>query len=264
MKPRHANHFGKLSLLLLLCFVFTNAFAQEHSPKRVLFVGNSFTYFYNLPQVVSAMATSQDWALETRQSTVGGSNLEQHWKSERGTKTRALIESQDWDYVVFNNHSLSSIDRPEEFMVYGTKFAELVKSKGAKPVFMMTWAYKSNPLMQDRVTEMYQKLAKETGAAFVPAGPLFEKARQLRPDLELFFDDKHPSSSGTYLLGLAFYKYFSGASPAGIPKRLTTRDEDGEKLYLIFMHQTDADFLQQLVGEQVFQTENLLTEYKKD
>jgi len=28
------------------------------------------------------------------------------------------------------------------------KFAEEVRSKGAEPVFMMTWAYKSNPLMQ--------------------------------------------------------------------------------------------------------------------
>ena len=81
----------------------------------------------------------------------------------------------------------------------------------------------------------------------MPCGPLFEKARLWRPDLNLFADDKHPSSNGTYLLGLAFYKYFTGKATAEIPKRLATRDIDGEKLYLIFMSQTDADFLQQLV-----------------
>lgn len=258
MRPICNFNSGYGLLLLLNLLLAAPGLAQEEAPKRVLFVGNSFTYFFNLPQVVAAMARSQDWALETRQSTVGGSNLEQHWKSERGTQTRALIEDQEWDYVVFNNHSLSSIDRPEEFMEYGKKFAQLVKERGAKPVFMMTWAYKSNPLMQATVTEMYEKLGEATGADVVPAGPIFAKARNLRPDLELFFDDKHPSSNGTYLLGLAFYRYFSGGPLADIPKRLTTRDENGEKLYLIFMHQTDADFLQQLVGEHRFQTEDLL------
>lgn len=244
-----------LFLLLAFHLLALTAFAQEKAPKRVLFVGNSFTYFYNLPQVVSAMARSQDWVLETRQSTVGGSNLEQHWKSQRGAMTKSLIENQDWDYVVFNNHSLSAIDQPEAFMEYGKKFAQLVKDRGAKPVFMMTWAYQSNPLMQAEVTAMYRRLGEEADADVVPAGPLFAEARSLRPDLDLFFDDKHPSSNGTYLLGLAFYKYFSGAALANVPKRLTTKDEDGEKLYLIFMHQEDADFLQQLVDEHEFQTE---------
>lgn len=265
MKMNTFPSFGGLFLVAIAFLLLaTPAYNQEVAPKRVLFVGNSFTYFYNLPQVVSAMAEEKGWALETRQSTVGGSNLEQHWKSERGTQTRALIEEQEWDYVVFNNHSLSSIDQPEAFMEYGKKFAELVKDRGAKPVFMMTWAYHSNPLMQATITQMYEQLGEASGADVVPAGPLFAEARQWRPDLELFFDDKHPSSNGTYLLGLAFFKYFSGDSPVGLPKRLTTRDEDGEKLYLLFMHQTDADFLQQLVDEHAFHTENLLTKHKKD
>lgn len=234
-------------------FLFSAAGAQQDT-TRVLFVGNSFTYFYNLPQVVSAMARSQGFAIDTRQSTVGGSNLEQHWKGEKGTKTRALIEQGDWDYVVFNNHSLSPIETPESFLEYGRKFAGLVRERGAQPVFMMTWAYKSNPLMQPRVTEMYRQLAEETNSGYVPAGPLFALARQWRPDLELFADDKHPSANGTYLLGLAFYKYFTGKAPLNIPERLTTQDLNREKLYLTFLAKEDAAFLQQLVDEFDFET----------
>lgn len=225
-------------------------FAQDSStPKRVLFVGNSFTYFYNLPQVVAAMVKSQDGNIVTRQSTVGGSNLEQHWKGEKGTITRQLLEEQRWDYVVFNNHSTSAIDTPDSFMEYGRKFAALVKEKGAQPVFMMTWAYESNPLMQNRISEMYEALATETESDFVPAGPLFAEARKWRPDLDLFFDDKHPSANGTYLLGLAFYKYFTEKNTLDIPHRLQTKDLNGEKLYLIFMSTENADFLQQLADE---------------
>lgn len=76
--------------------------------------------------------------------------------------------------------------------------------------------------------------------------------------MSLFDDNKHPSKSGTYLLGLAFFKYFTNQTTATIPKRLTTKDINGEKLYLIFMDQTNADFLQQLVNDFLFKIESLI------
>lgn len=216
---------------------------------RVLFVGNSFTYFYNLPQMVSAMGETQGVPLFTRQSTVGGSDLEQHWKGEKGTNTMAILAGGTWDYVVLNNHSRSAIDTPESFMQYGKLFADRIREAGAKPIFMMTWAYDSNPLMQSEITRMYETLAADAGAVFVPGGPLFAGARKWRPDLDLFFDDKHPSYNGTYLLALAFYKHLSGKTVLDIPDRLTTTDHYGEKIYLVFMRDEDATFLRQLVEE---------------
>ena len=244
----------KTAFSIGLVFLFCCTSIAQKDTTRVLFVGNSFMYFYNLPQVVSSMAKTQDVIIETRHSTVGGSNLEQHWKGEKGTVTRQLLENQQWDYVVFNNHSRSAIDTPEDFMDYGKKFADLVRRKGAEPVFMMTWAYKSNPLMQSEITRMYEKLCKETQSDYVPCGLLFAEARKWRPDLDLFNDDRHPSSNGTYLSGLAFFKYFTNKSTSEIPKRLTCEDINGEKLYLILMNQPDADFLQQLVDEYNFKT----------
>lgn len=231
-----------------------NLYAGGQEPIRVLFVGNSFTFFYNLPQVVSAMAETQGIDIITRQSTIGGSNLEQHWKGERGAKTVDLIKNGNWDYVVFNNHSTSAIEAHDSFMEYGVKFAELVKQTGARPVFMMTWAYKSNPLMLDKIVAGYKDLSEEVGADYVPCGPLFAEVLKYRPSLEMYFDDKHPSSNGTYMLGLAFFKYLTGKSVMGIPKRITTKDRNDELLYLIFMNQADADFLQQLVERYDFKT----------
>ncbi len=230
--------------------------SNEKEAVKVLFVGNSFTYFFNLPQVVASMAESQGVEIITRQSTVGGSNLEEHWKGLKGTKTRKLLDSLTWDYVVLNNHSTSTIDSPDDFMEYGSKFIELVRSKGATPIIMQTWGYKSNPLMTKPIVDGHKKLIETTKSAYVPAGELFMAARQWRPDLELFHDDKHPSSNGTYLLGLAFFKYFTGLSTSEIPFRLTATDKNGEKLYLIFMSQEDADFLQQLVDEFDFKLAN--------
>lgn len=245
-----------LLTLGILLSVHSSSLAQakEQEPIRVLFVGNSFTYFFNLPQVVAAMAKSQGVEIITRQSTVGGSTLEQHWKEERGTRTRKLLDSLKWDYVVLNNHSLITVNGPDEFIDYSTRFVELIRSKGAEPIIMQTWGYKSNPLLIRPIMNGYAQLGKATQADVVPAGELFMEARKWRPDLELFQDDKHPSSNGTYLLGLTFFKYFTGLPTSEIPTRLTTIDKDGEKLYLLFMSQEDADFLQQLVDDYDFKT----------
>ncbi len=235
--------------MILLSFQISFSQQQKGDTIRVLFVGNSFTYFYNLPQVVSAMAATQHQVIITRQSTVGGSNLEQHWKKQRGTRTMNLLDSTSWDYVVFNNHSTSAIDSPEAFNEYGNKFSNLVKAKGGQPIFMMTWAYKSDSSMHTPIREGYLALGKQTGADVVPCGELFEKARTQRPELEMYFDDKHPSSNATYMLGLAFYKYFTKAPVDKIPVRITTRDKDDELTYLIFMHDDDATFLKKIVTE---------------
>jgi len=252
------THLGRKiwMLFFLIGSVVCATQAQDQKAKKVLFVGNSFIYFFNLPQVVSAMAETQGVQIMTRQSTVGGSSLEDHWERRKGTKTMELLTSQKWDYVVFNNHSRSAIDSPESFMNYGKKFAQKVKEIGAIPVFMITWGYKSNPLIQEPVTQAYLKLAAETGASFVPAGPLMAAARKVRPELNLYQDDKHPSSNGTYLVGLSFYKFFEQKSTRDIPHRLTTYDEDGELLYLIFMSQEDTDFLQNLVDDYDFKNLN--------
>jgi hypothetical protein len=254
------------SILLAPCFIIvlflssslsaqTNSTSTSQTKKiRVLFVGNSFTYYYNLPQVVSAMAKSQDVIIDTKHSTVGGSSLENHWKSERGTQTRVMIELEKWDYVVFNNHSLSSINSPEKFLDYSKKFADLVRSKGAEPIFMMTWAYKSNPLMLPEIEKLHKNLSEQTNSNLIPGGPLFESSIKYRPDIELFHDDIHPSSNGTYLLGLAFYKYFTGRSVSTIPGNIATLDTNGQLLYLIFMKDNDVPFLQQLVNEFPFKT----------
>jgi hypothetical protein len=238
--------------IILSSLQVTHAQQNQKEPLRVLFVGNSFTYYYNLSQVVTAMAESQGVNIMTRQSTVGGSSLEQHWKEEKGTVTRKLLDSLEWDYVVFNNHSLSTINNPERFMEYSMKFAELVRKKGAEPVFMQTWGYKSNPLLIRTIVPSYDRLAELSNTHLVPCGELFAEVRKWRPELELFADDKHPSPVGTYLLGLAFFKYFTGLPTTEINRRIWTEDRNGEKLYLLFMEQTDADFLQQVVDDYTF------------
>lgn len=237
---------GRILPLLLLPFM---AISQPKDTLDVLFVGNSFTFFWNLPQMVGAMAESQGIPMRIRQSTASGATWEQHWKGEKGLQTKALIGEDKWDVVVLQNHSTAAIDDPAGFVEYGKLLAGLVRANGAEPLLFTTWAYASNPLQQQAISAGYAQLAKSLNADVAPVGQIWELARKYRPDLEFFFDDKHPSPAGTYLCALAFFKKLTGRSVLPIADRLSTSGEDGEKLYLVFIDAEDAVFFKQLVEE---------------
>ena len=240
----------KLSgLLLILILCQEGLLAQDKT--RVLFVGNSYTYFWNLPQTVEALITSSgEMEVELRQSTAGGLRLKDHWECNKGLKSRELIAEGNWDLIIIQNHSLSSLQNPDEFMEYGRRFIELAKESGATPVLYMTWHRKFNPLMQQTITRAYQNLATETGISLAPVGEAWSKSVELRPDLELYAEDmSHPSPAGTYLAACVFYNIITGEDPMDLPHRVKTTDKNGEVLYLSIMDEGNADFIQQVVWE---------------
>lgn len=247
------SEFSKARILFFISWMtFTSLYAQEVRPKSVLFIGNSYTYFWNLPQNVALMAEAAEVDLSTRQSTVGGINLGTHWRGERGLQSRQLIESGDFDAVVIQDLSTRPVDDPDSTLYYGQLFGELIRNSGAKPYVYLTWAREYNPLMQEQLTETYSKLAQSIDAVVVPVGPTWQLARSLRPDLPLYDPDgSHPSSLGTYLTACVFYTVLTGNSPVGLPNRLITRDKDGEKLYINITSPEDAKFLQQVAEKSV-------------
>lgn len=244
----------KIYIYIIAILIPILGYSQHQENKGVLFVGNSFTYFWNVPQMVEAMAKHQQVALRTEQSTVGGSNLEQHWKSEKGTTTRRRLDNQHWDYVILQDHSMSTIEAEERWTTYNQKFIKHIRDKGAQPILFSSWAYKSNPLMQSKISESYTRLAKHQDVPLIPMGSVLALAREKRPDLDFFFDDKHLSPIGSYLEALVIYKFLSGQSVSDIPDRLTTQDADGNKLYLMFVLPKTGKFLRQLVEEYRIET----------
>lgn len=235
-------------LILVLFFMMPVILSAQDEKTDILFMGNSYTYFWNLPQLVQAMSEAKEQSLLTRQSTAGGANLGEHWKHQKFLKSRDKLNNGNWDYVVLQDHSMRSIQAPDSLRYYVTQWSKEIKSHGAQPVLYMTWARDWNPLMTKTVASAYRSLAKELNIDIVPVGELWAKAKSLRPDLELYDKDQtHPSPVGAYLTACAFYKHFTQESPVGLPSRLMSKDQFGEKIYLSIIPQNDALFLQELV-----------------
>lgn len=248
-KTKTMKDTRKYYILILFIFFWQPQVSNgQNEEKRVLFVGNSYTYFWNLPQLISAMAESQGKDIFTQQSTSGGVNWKQHWDGDKELKTQELIKNGDWDIVVLQNHSLSTIKNQEEFFEYGKKLISLVKRNGAQPLLYATWAREANPLMQEEINKAYYKLANETDSEVLAVGSAWAEAKNLKPELELYHPDgSHPSPHGSYLTAALFYKKLSKKSVLNIPERLTAFDSQNQKIYLSILMEYDAQFLLQFV-----------------
>ena len=69
---------AKNTFFLLFLFLIPLCTYSQESETKVLFGGNSFTYFWNVPQLVQSMAESQNVTIRTSQSTTGGATWEDH------------------------------------------------------------------------------------------------------------------------------------------------------------------------------------------
>ena len=186
---------------------------------KVLFVGNSFTYYNNgLQSHFRKLAWSS--GLLTRENsrarimTISGGQLPEH---AGGFKN--VMSGDDWDVVVMQGHSLGPIsaDTAEPFRKAARKFSRIAKRQGTRPVFFMTWAYAGKPEMTALLDKAYTDIGKELNAQVVPVGLAFAKVVAGRPDIALTTnDDRHPTLAGTYLAACTFFAALYDRSPEGL------------------------------------------------
>lgn len=242
---------NRIALIILIVVGFLSVgLSQQQSEQRILFVGNSYTYFWNLPHTVDLMASAQGVDLVAEQSTAGGANWSEHWQGKKSLKSREKITNGNYDIVVLQNHSMSTINRPDSLMHYGKLFNDLIRESGAQTYLYMTWAREWNPYMMKSIKEKYIELAEKINARVVPVGLAWQRARELRPGFPLYFPDgSHQSALGTYLSACVFYGVITGQSPVGLPNRLVSEDKHGEKVYIQIQTQEDATFCQAVAAE---------------
>jgi uncharacterized protein DUF4886 len=224
---------------------------------RILFVGNSYTYYNNLPRLIAGLAESADesWLLETDMIAEGGATLQKHWEDG---KALDMLKRGHWDYVVLQEQSnlgpgpivdgVIQINDPATFYRYARLFDAEIKKAGAKTIFYMTWARQDAPQNQAKLSSAYLAIAKELGAEVAPVGMAWQAALSQNPNLALYQQDgSHPTSTGSYLAACVFYATIYGKSPEGLTGRIT----QNVHFELVNLGESDARFLQRIAWEVV-------------
>ena len=230
----------KQLLFLLLIFSISFSFAQE---KKVLFIGNSYTYVNELPNLFADVANSLGDAVFVDSATGGGMRLMDHASS---TATINKIQTQEWDYVIIQAQSQepswSLAQLEDQVFPYAETLNTIIKENHSctETVFFMTWGRKNGDAsnceewpavctfegMQERLMAGYMTMAEQNNATCAPIGLTWQTCREdtAGSGIELYSGDgSHPSIYGSYLSACSFYAtlFHKSLYGANYPAELT-------------------------------------------
>ena len=237
---------------LFLFFIFSSIFSQNK--EKILFVGNSFTFYWNLPSIVESMAAEKEIFLDIHQSTAGGASLKQHWFGDKNLNTKKLIESGDYSTIILQDYSSNPLLKTKESNEYFNRFIQLVKSNQGQPIIYGTWMFRSISSKKykgsDPIQYALKPISTKTNTTIAPVGTAFRLFQEKHPEIPIFTsDNKHPSAVGSYLAACVFYKILTGKSPLGLSRRFERKDEYGKKIFLMMVEKGVATKCQSIVEE---------------
>jgi hypothetical protein len=216
--------------------------------KNVLFLGNSYTYFNDLPNILSNLALSGGHNLFTDSITKGGAALSEFLTegNELNNDLNEKLSRIKWDFIILQEQSqipaLTEI-REKEMYPSVRLLNKKIKENGGRTVLYMTWGrhygdikngFNNFESMQEALITGYETIAKETDALLVPVGEAWAQAKKLDNDIPLWDEDNsHPSLMGSYLAACVFYAALIKQSPVGLEYKADLSREDAEFLQRI-------------------------------
>ncbi|WP_177764182.1 PKD domain-containing protein [Flavobacterium sp. I3-2] len=208
---------NKYFLFLLLASFSINA----QTTKKVLFLGNSYSQYNNLPSLVAQSATSTNDVLIHDSNLIGGYSLEQH-ASNQTSLTK--INGNQWDYVVLQDQSQKPafpIGYVNTYVFpYAIQLTNLIKQNYAcsVPLFYTTWGKKNGDpqicqngqctyeVMDDLLQQRYRTMADTNKGVISPVSQVWRYIRENHPTIELYdSDNSHPSLAGSMAAAYTFY-----------------------------------------------------------
>jgi PKD repeat protein len=248
-------------LFALACLIFGSSigFSQSYD---VLFIGNSYTYSNNLPEMLKQLALSNGDTVNYDSNTPGGYTFELHSSNQN---TIQKIKENKWDYVVLQEQSQRPSFPPSQVAVevypYAIILDSMIKASDecTETMFFMTWGRKYGdqincqyypPVctyagMQQRLRESYMEMGNMLSATVAPVGMAYKHSMAADSNVNLYMsDNSHPSVTGTYLIACVFYATIFQESPVGLS-------------YISSLNQATADFLQNIAASTVLDSASL-------
>lgn len=269
--------------IIYCCFVLCITISTIAQEKKVLFLGNSYTNYNQLPQLVNNIANSLGDSIFYDSNTPGGYTLQGHSTNATSLSKIALGY---WDFVFLQEQSQIPSFPPFQVAADCFPFASIlvdsIKSSNpcTEPVFFMTWGRENGdqancanypPLctydgMQSRLRESYLQMSVDNNCTVSPVGAAWKYVRDNYPSIGLYtLDESHPSIYGSYLAACVHYATIFRKSPVGSQyfSTLSANDalilQEAAKLILIDSlnnwrigaNDIIADFTYQSAGSQV-------------
>ena len=192
---------------------------------KILFIGNSYTYFNDMPKILERICRENGIELTTDSVVKGGYTLA-HFLSldnEYGVRAHALLSSEKYDFVVLQEQSLRPAYSRETFIKCVGELLPLIGANGATPLLYETWGRANGAQalkerndthdgMHAKIKEGYEQAGEKYGVKVVHAGDRLHEA-YLRGEAVYNEDGSHPSPLGSEIVAREFFReLFSDAA----------------------------------------------------
>ncbi len=183
---------------------------------RVLFIGNSLTYFNDLPGTVAGLAGSAHTVIAVGSVAKPNFALIDHAAGK--SNAVAMIDEGNWDYVVLQQGP-SALDLSRDTLLIAIRQLDPhIRAAGARSALLMVWPESSRFEVFDDVRDSYRIAAEDVEGLFLPAGEAWRTAWVADPQLQLYGPDGyHPSELGTYVAALVVYEEITGKDARALP-----------------------------------------------
>ncbi|MBR6578660.1 MAG: SGNH/GDSL hydrolase family protein [Clostridia bacterium] len=172
------------------------------SKIKILFIGNSHTYYNDMPAIAKDIFAAAGLDAEVTMLTQGGKCLDWHYEQKQ---TRFNILYGGYDYIVLQSRA-SNFD-PESYLENGKKiYDEWISKTDSTPILYMVWSNKGKKKEQPALTEANVELAKYMNGRVAPAGEIWQTVLRRRPAPELYREDgNHATPTGSYLAAASIF-----------------------------------------------------------
>ena len=187
--------------------------------RRILFIGNSLTYWNDLPLIVQSLADSAGGeSLAVMTVAFPDFNLEDH--RAQGAAERAIALG-GWEVVVLQQGPSSLPENRAQLRASVAVLNAGIGAVSAMPALYSVWPQSSRRADFDAAIESYRLAARDVNGLLFPVAAAWLAAWEDDPALALYSPDGlHPSIAGSYLAALVMYGVLYNRSPVGLPPRV--------------------------------------------
>lgn len=198
-----------MKLFLLFSWLLLSAGETNNKPAatrkhiNILFVGNSLTYYNQLPEMLKEIALMDSVTVTYTAHCYPDYALEDHWNDG---KIQKEIKTGKYQYVVAQQGP-SALPESQQMLLEATKkLSRLCKKNNTRLALYMVWPAQQHLFNLDKVIDSYTKAASQTGSLLCAAGQAWKNVWAAYPETPLYGEDGfHPSPRGSFLAALTIY-----------------------------------------------------------
>ena len=207
---------------------------------KILFVGNSHTYYYGMPYQCRALLDCL--GVEARVTMIAQPGESLAWHRENPATLLAL-RYEDWDHIILQQASHPFAG--QQVLSDAVDKLLLLMPQG-QPVWLYnTWCEKAKPENQASIDQAFQAVSQSSALPIIAVSNAWHAVERRDPGHELYHTDgEHAGRGGSYVTALCMARALSGQSVRGLPSTLRY----GKRL-LNRVSPPNADLYQTVVDE---------------